>query len=47
MDQGCEGTLPQGKGLTIYKTDELIVSEMSLSLKTRGSEESTFKLYFL
>ena len=39
MDKGCEGVLPQGKGLhnlrklqvvAIYKTDKLILSKKSL-----------------
>ena len=49
MYKGCEGILPQGKGLynsqkfrkleEIYKTNRLILSKKSLSLKTRGSQK--------
>ena len=49
LDKGCEGILPQGKGIynwqklrkvvAIYKTDKLILSKNYLSLKTRGSEK--------
>ena len=49
MGKGYDGILPQGKGLyssrklrkvvAIYKTDKLILSKKSLSLKTRDSEK--------
>ena len=49
MDKGCEGFPPQGtslhssrklrKVIAIYKTDKLILSKESLSLKNRGSEK--------
>ena len=32
---------------TIYKIDKLIISKKYLDLKTRDSEKSTYKIYFL
>ena len=62
IEKGC-GILPQGKGflnsrklikvVAVYKTDQLILSKKSLSLKTRGSEKvpylksSCSKLFFV
>ena len=34
------------RAFSIYKTEKQIISEKSLSLKTRDSEKSTVKLYF-